>query len=125
MSVLDASALLAYLLDEPGADAVAEIIDSSCISTVNLSEVAARLARDGLTPAEFAGDISEMNLQVIPFLTDDALAVASLEPKTRRLGLSLGDRACLALGLARGEPVYTADRVWAKLDIGVKIISIR
>lgn len=124
MSVLDASALLAHVFEEPGAPVVAEIINAACISNVNLSEVATRLARDGLTPDEFAGDIRKMNLQVVPFVAEDALAAASLEPDTRRLGLSLGDRACLALGLARGEPVYTADRIWAELDIGVKVIQI-
>lgn len=125
MSVLDASALLAWLFDEPGAGIVAEVIETSCISSVNLSEVATRVARNGLPPNEFAGDIEEMEFQVVPFLTEDALAAASLEPDTRRLGLSLGDRACLVLGLARNEPVYTADRVWAQLDIGAKIVSIR
>jgi PIN domain nuclease of toxin-antitoxin system len=125
VSVLDASALLAYLFEEPGGEVVAAIIDGACISAVNLSEVATRVARNGLTPNEFAGDIERLNLEVVPFLADDALAAANLEPHTRRFGLSLGDRACLALGLARREPVYTADRVWAELDIGAKVLTIR
>lgn len=125
MSVLDASALLAYLFDEPGASVVAKVLDSVCISSVNFSEVAARVARNGLTPDQFAGDIKDINIEVVPFRDVDALAAASLEPETRRLGLSLGDRACLALGIARNEPVYTADRVWAELNIGVKVVLIR
>lgn len=125
MSVLDASALLAYVFEEPGADIVAEIIGTACISSVNFSEVLTRIAHDGHAPAEFAAKVERTNLQIIPFVSTDAVLTASLEPHTRRFGLSLGDRACLTLGLARGEPVYTADRVWIKLDIGVKVISIR
>ncbi len=125
MSVLDASALLAYVFDEPGADVVAEIIGMTCMSSVNFSEVLTRIARDGHTPAEFAAKVERTNLQIIPFLAKDAVLTASLEPDTRRLGLSLGDRACLVLGLVRGESVYTADRVWIELDIGVAIHLIR
>lgn len=125
MSVLDASALLAYLFEEPGADAVADVLDSACISSVNLSEVATRVARNGLPPNEFAGDIGDLMLEVVPFLAEDALNAASLEPETRPLGLSLGDRACIALGSVRGKPVYTADRAWSRLDVGVDIIVIR
>ena|SRR5690625_1690510 len=109
----------------PGAEVVTEIIDTACISSVNLSEVATRVGRNGPTPSKFAGDIEEMKIEVVPFETKDALAAATLELETRRLGLSLGDRACLALGLGRREAVYTADRIWARLDIGVKVIPIR
>lgn len=125
MSVLDASAVLAYLFEEPGGDIVADVIAGACISTVNLAEVATRVARNGMDPQQLAGDIEDMNVEVAPFAVRDALAAATLEPDTRRFGLSLGDRACLALGLARRDTVYTADRVWAELDIGVKIIPIR
>lgn len=125
MSVLDASALLAYVFDEPGADVVAEIIETACISSINLTEVLTRIARDGHVPSEFVARVKQTNLQIAPFLAEDALMTANLEPHTRRLGLSLGDRACLALGLACGEPVYTADRVWSELNIGVKVVQIR
>jgi PIN domain nuclease of toxin-antitoxin system len=125
MSVLDASALLAYLFEEPGADAVAEAIDRAFISSVNLSEVLTRMARDGRVPAEFAAKVRQTNVQIAPFLEKDALAAANLEPVTRPFGLSLGDRACLALGLTRGQPVYTADRIWRQLDIGVNVVLIR
>lgn len=125
MSVLDASALLAYAFQESGAGIVAEIIESACISSVNLSEVLTRIARDGRSAVEFAAKIKGSPIEVVPFLAEDALAAACLEPNTRRLGLSLGDRACLALGIARNEPIYTADRVWAELDIGAKVVLIR
>lgn len=125
MSVLDASALVAYLFEEPGAEVVADVVDQACISSVNFSEVLTRAAKDGFRPAEFAADIDQFDLQVVPFTAEDALIAASLEPDTRPLGLSLGDRACLSLGLSRAEPVYTADRTWSRLKIGAKVILIR
>jgi PIN domain nuclease of toxin-antitoxin system len=125
VSVLDASALLAYVFKEPGADVVSKVVETACMSSVNLSEVLTRIARDGREPAGFAARIERSNLEVVPFIAKDALATANLEPQTRRFGLSLGDRACLALGLARREAVYTADRIWSQLDIGIKVVSIR
>jgi PIN domain nuclease of toxin-antitoxin system len=125
VSVLDASALVAYLFEEPGAEVVGEVIDRACISSVNFSEVLTRAAKDGFRPAEFAVDINQFGLQVVPFTTEDALTAASLEPETRPLGLSLGDRACLSLGLARAQPVYTADRIWSRLNVGARIVLIR
>lgn len=125
MSVLDASALLAYVFEEPGADKVAEVIETACISSINLAEVLTRIARDGHSATDFAAKMQKSPLTIVPFLAEDALAAANLEPETRRLGLSLGDRACIALGLARNEPVYTADRVWAELDIGLNVVLIR
>ncbi len=125
MSVLDASALLAYSFEEPGGDVVGKVIETTCISSVNLAEVLTRIARDGRPPGGFAGKLEQMHIEVVPFMAEDALITASLEPRTRPFGLSLGDRACLALGLARRETVYTADRVWTQLDIGLDIVSIR
>lgn len=125
MSVLDASALLAYLFGEPGADRVRVVLAGSRISSVNVSEVLTRIARDGRSPGGFMDKVRETRLEVVPFTTGHALATANLEPQTRRFGLSLGDRACLALGLAHRAPVYTADRIWTKLDIGVPVVPVR
>ncbi|MGH8161165.1 MAG: type II toxin-antitoxin system VapC family toxin [Gammaproteobacteria bacterium] len=125
MSVLDASALLAYAFEEPGSEIVAEIIGTACISSVNFAEVLTRITRDGHSPSEFAAKAKRTNLQIKAFLAEDALMTANLAPHTRPFGLSLGDRACLALGLASNETVYTADRIWTQLDIGAKIVSIR
>ncbi|HET8551811.1 MAG TPA: type II toxin-antitoxin system VapC family toxin [Gammaproteobacteria bacterium] len=125
MSVLDASALLAYIFDEPGAEAVAEVIDTASMSSVNFSEVLTRIVRDGRPSLSFAARIKQTNLQIVPFTAEDALFAANLEPATRPFGLSLGDRACLSLGLVREQPVYTADRIWGRLDVGVHINLIR
>ena len=129
--VLDASALLAFLQREPGQDRVAEAIaQGSAVSTVNFSEVVAKL-RDANVPEStirqsLAGLVAR-GLEVAPF--DEALAIAAgfLRPHTRERGLSLGDRACLALGRARGQPVLTADRGWASLPdtVGVDVRVIR
>lgn len=121
MIVLDASALLAFLLGEPGGDRVGSTIESSCLSTVNLSEVLGRFARDGHDANMVSRRIASTAIELVPFEVEDAALAAHLLPKTRALGLSLGDRACLVLGLVRGCPVLTADRSWLELDLGLEI----
>lgn len=125
MIALDASALLAFLFGEEGGERVAAVIDRSCLSTVNLSEVLGRFARDGHDPNLVARRIASTPIELVPFEAQDAALAAQLTPEARRLGLSLGDRACLALALARGIPALTADRDWAKLDVGVRIETLR
>lgn len=125
MIVLDASALLALLYREPGHEAVGAIVTSSCISTVNLAEVLGRFARDGYEPRPMLDHIVGMGIEIVSFRAPDAALVAILEPPTRSLGLSLGDRACLALGLERGIPVLTADRAWSQASLGVVVHVIR
>ncbi len=125
MIALDASALLALLFDEPGGEAVAAQLAESCISAVNLSEVLARFARDGHDTAAVLARLSKTAMEIVSFGPADAAGAASLVTITRAGGLSLGDRACLALALARGIPAMTADRAWAKLDVGVSIQTIR
>ena len=124
-AVLDSSVLLAVLFREPGADAVNLRLPGAKISAVNLSEVAAKMTERGV-PLEKAVEIlSRQPLEVIPFDAEQAYIAASLRPVTRNLGLSLGDRACLALGLKWGLPVITADQLWAKADVGVRVEIIR
>jgi len=122
---LDASAMLAFLFREPGHERVADVIEEGCISSVNLSEVLVRFARDGHDPALTYGKIAESPIEIVPFLGEDAALAASLVPATRRLGLSLGDRACLALALARRIPALTADQAWLRLDLRIRIVPIR
>jgi PIN domain nuclease of toxin-antitoxin system len=128
---LDASALLAYLLREPGYQAVhAALLSGAVISAANYGEALSRLADRGSIPKEVdrvlrEGGLVGSPLEVAPLLRDDALALAELRALTRSLGLSLGDRACLALGLRLGLPVLTADRAWAGLAVGVDIRVIR
>ena len=125
--MLDASALLALLLDEPGAGRVTALLDDAAISAVNLSEVVGQYARRGIAVSEIRRMLSLFSIQVIPF--DDALAFDAglLVPKTRSAGLSLGDRACLALALQLGATALTADRSWSRISraIGVEIELIR
>jgi PIN domain nuclease of toxin-antitoxin system len=122
---LDASALLALLYRETGHEVVAQEFDQSCISTVNLAEVIGRFARDGHEPRMVEQHLVEAPLDIVPFTATDAAVAGSFVPLTRPLGLSLGDRACLALGASRGVPVLTGDRVWAELDCGVTVRLIR
>jgi PIN domain nuclease of toxin-antitoxin system len=124
--VLDASALLAWLNGEPGTDPVAEALAAGAvISSVNLSEVVAKLADVGGVESEIREALTPLGLDVRTFDRDDAFEAGILRPATRKLGLSLGDRACLALGLRLAQPVMTADRSWANLEIGVEVVLIR
>ena len=125
MIVLDASALLAYLFREHGHERVAAVLADSCLSTVNLSEVIGRFVRDGHDAAEVMRHLMAMPIEIVIFGSRDAALAASLVPATRRLGLSLGDRACLALAVTRNIAAITADRTWLRLNVGIAIESIR
>lgn len=124
-AVLDATALLALLHDEPGAEAVAEALPHSSISTVNLAEVVGKLAESGLPEEAIRAAVAGLGIEVIPFDDDLAYRTGLLRNLTSPYGLSLGDRACLALGFRLGRPVLTADRAWATVKLGVKIRVIR
>lgn len=123
--VLDASALLAVMFGEPGAETVLAILPSAMISAVNLSEVVAKLQERGVPDAEIDHEIAELDLPVIPFDAAQAMAAGKLRARTRSRGLSLGHRACLALAAARGVPAITADRGWAEVDVGARVIVAR
>ena len=124
--VLDASAYLACLNGEPGADAVEQTLPRAVMSTVNFSEVVAKLADKGLSEAEIGEVMSAMPVrELAPFDKEQAVSAGLLRRATRRAGLSLADRACLALAKACSAPALTADRAWAGLDLGVRIEVIR
>jgi len=122
---MDASALLAFLFAEPGSDRVRKVIHDACMSTVNLSEVLGRFSRDGHDPQRVMERLMTSGLQFVPFGSQEAAEAAALVPATRPFGLSLGDRACLALAKLRRLPVLTADRVWLDLDLGLQVDSLR
>lgn len=125
LKVLDASALLTVLFQEPGATSVADVIaEGAAVSTVNLSEVAAALVRHQRDPDHILRAVTAQ-VTVEPFTTEDALAAAALWARTRAAGLSLGDRACLALAQRLGVPAVTADREWATVNLGVTIQLVR
>jgi ribonuclease VapC len=122
---LDASALLAFLFREKGCHRVGLHIDQSCLSAVNLSEVIGRFVRDGHDHREVLDRILATSIEVVPFGASEAALAASLLPTTRPLGLSLGDRACLALAIKRGIPAVTADRTWSRLSLDLAIEVVR
>ncbi len=123
--IADASAVLALMKQEPFSRFDSRRLFRATISAVNLSEVLERLCFGGLGESEADEAVATLDLRVVDFDTHQARLAAYLRPRTGRAGLSLGDRACLALGLQLGSPVVTADRVWASLDVGVEIILIR
>jgi len=124
--VLDASALLAILNQEPGAEKMTpELLSTAVISSVNLAEVHGKLVGRGLHPNDAWEAALTPVREVVPFTSEDARLVGDLVAKTSPLGLSLGDRACLALGLSLKVPIYTADRSWKKLKAGARIHVFR
>ena len=125
-AVLDASAILALLYREPGADAVEEVLDGAAVSAVNWSEVLQKLAQRGLDPASATvAALQELGMRIEPFTADDARRAAQLWDAGRETGLSLGDRACLALAHRLSVEAITADRAWKTVDAGVTIRLLR
>lgn len=125
MTVLDASALLAWLHDEPGAEQVDPLLEEARISAVNWSEVMQKALHRGVDTRGLKEDLTALGAEIVPFSTSLAEDAASLWPVTRSLGLSLADRACLALARALGAPVLTADRAWAEVELGIQVKPIR
>ena len=124
--VFDASALLALLRDEPGADLVAAHVGDALISAVNLQEAIKVLLRSGIPPGVVREMIDALHLDVRPHGREDAFAAAALHGATREFGGGLGDRSCLALALSEDLPALTADKVWARIDIpGLKVVLTR
>ena len=124
-TVLDASALLCLLNREPGADAVISALPDAAISTVNLSEVIAKLAYVGMPEADIRDAVDGLPLEVVPFVEGHAYLAGMLRPQTAEIGLSLGDQACLALAAQLQLPAMTVDRAWADLQVGVQVLVIR
>lgn len=123
--VLDSSAVLAFLLNEAGADEVLRVIERAVLSAVNLAEIRTKLLDLGEV-AQASGDIAlALTRRIEPFTEQDANDAAELRTVTRERGLSLGDRACLVLGIQLGAEVYTADRTWSGLEVGCNIHLIR
>lgn len=123
--VLDASALLAFLNGEAGAELVMQHLPDACISAVNLSEVMAKLVEKGIPVPEATEILASLPLDVLPADHALALRAGALRLETRDLGLSLGDRFCLALAERQNKPALTADKHWAQLSLGIAVILVR
>jgi ribonuclease VapC len=120
-AVLDSSAVLAVLNAEPGAEAVAEVLTDALISTVNYSEIVAKLVERGSTPSQAQSALRAIALTAVDFDLALGVRTGELRAETKRRGLSLGDRACLSLAEREGVPAMTADRNWvgavAKIEV--------
>jgi ribonuclease VapC len=126
IAVLDSSAVLAVILEEPGAEVVRALTASAkVISAVNFEEVRTKLIDRGMRSHEALDALSKMRLQVEAFTDADAVKASDLRTATKEAGLSLGDRACLALGQRLNAVVVTADRVWKDLQVRVRVELIR
>lgn len=124
--VLDASAILAVIHQEPGWEKLPQaLLDTAAVSTVNLAEVQSKLVIHGWNPNDAWEDATGVARQVFPFTPEHAKNAGSLIAQTRSSGLSLGDRSCLALALELNAPVYTTDRSWKSLRLPISIHVIR
>ena len=119
--IMDASAILALLNAEPGAPEVAVAVPEAGISSVNLSEVVAKLVEGGMPGEATREALHVLELEVVPFDTQQAYDAGFLRDSTRSLGLSFGDRACLGLARQLGLPVLTTDRNWSRLEAGIEV----
>jgi ribonuclease VapC len=116
-TVLDTSAILALIFNETGAERVSPILENSLMSSVNVAEVFSKLAERDLLTENRISDFYQLGLEIADFDPSQAEAAAKLRPLTKHLGLSLGDRCCLALAMVRDAKVVTADRNWSALNI--------
>lgn len=123
--ILDASALLALIQQEPGAEVIKPLLKNALISTVNLTEVLTVLQRINMTSEEAMDYISAMVKSILPFTLEQAQLAADLHIQTKSKGLSLGDRACLAAAILNHAPVYTADKIWSEINVDISIEVIR
>jgi ribonuclease VapC len=124
--VFDSYAILALLRDEPGAEVVAGDIGDGLISAVNLQEVIKALLRRNVSADAALAMLDALHLGVCAHGRDDAIAAAKLYPATKEFGSGLGDRSCMALGIAEGLPVLTADKEWSKIEVpGLKLVLAR
>jgi PIN domain nuclease of toxin-antitoxin system len=123
--VLDASAVLCLLQEERGADRVARSLPSAVIGAVNYSEVIGKLVEFGIDEAAVDGLMDTLQLKVIPFDRIQARLAGALRATTQKFGLSLGDRACLALAAAESATALTCERVWTKFQAPCKIETLR
>lgn len=123
--VFDSSALLAITFEEEGAEIAAQALNDGIISAVNVSEVITRYTDLGASEDDARASLLAFGLEIYPFDASLAIATGLMRSATRDAGLSLGDRACLALAIREQARVLTADRAWATLDLDIAVELIR
>ena len=126
VAVLDASAVIALIRREPGADVVAAYAGDALISTVTMQEVLKSLLVRGFSFDVARTLLESLNLETRAHQVADAYAAAALYDATKTKGSGLGDRTCMALAIAEGLPVITTDKAWSDLAIpGLSVIQAR
>ena len=115
--ILDASALLALIQEETGAEIIKPLLKFSVMSVVNVTETLSVLQRTNISPEEGLTLITDIVTTIVPFDLEQAEQVAKLHPLVQPQGLSLADRACIGLGIKLQIPIYTADRIWDELKL--------
>jgi ribonuclease VapC len=123
--VLDSSAVMAVMFDEPGQERVLATLPGALLSTVNLAEIITKLTIRGVNAQTAENAVRRLGVEVADFTAAHARIVGHLRPLTKSAGLSLGDRACIALGMAQQAEILTTDRAWATVQIPVTISLIR
>jgi ribonuclease VapC len=125
-AVFDASAVVALLRNEPGAELIAPMCNNGMLPTVNLQEAIKILRAGGFSQTAVAHMIDTLGLEIVPHSAEDAYQAAELVSLTRQHGSGLGDRTCMALAISRNLPALTTDRAWAQLTIpGLQVIVAR
>ncbi len=124
-TVLDSSAVLAWLRGEPGAEVVHPLLPTGIMSAANWSEIWQKLSQHGVDADRVTTRLRALGLRVEPLSEADAVSAARLWTRTRAAGLSLGDRCCLALGARLELTTVTADTAWVGLDVDAPILTIR
>jgi len=125
--VLDTSAVLAYLFEEAGADKVSPVLEtgSGLISSVNYAELVSKLIDQGMPPAIIRETLFALELELVDHDETQAFVTGDLRTASKAFGLSLGDRACLALGIVKQLPVLTADSIWLNVPVQTEVCVIR
>lgn len=123
--VFDTSTVIAVMRRETGADRIAELFAGGAMSSVNFAELVAQGVRRGVSAEDVTNDFTQLKLVVHAFDLEDATLTGALIAVTRPFGLSLGDRACLALAKRLNGTAVTANHAWAKLDLGIPIDVFR
>lgn len=123
--VLDASALLSFLQDEPGSHRIEAVLPEAVICSVNWSEVVQKTVAAGVDVNGMREDLEALGLRILPFSVEEAELAGRLWQQTKQAGLSLGDRACLSTGIRMNASVLTADQIWTTLNLPVTVHCIR